>query len=221
MPAMLLRPAPGPTASTCRPAEALAGAQLVGAHAVGRNVAAGGSYTQSLDFTLPQTVDGDYQVIVVADALDQLFESPYEGNNDRAGATTLKVVHPDLRADVLRVPASAESASTVQVEWDVTNAGTAPVSGSWTDRVYLSRDGTVGTGDLLVVSRAIDSRTLAPGATYTETASFALPVDATGDYRLIVVSDAGDAIAELNAESNNQGTAAAGGGVGALRRPAR
>ena len=187
----------------------LAGAVLVASFAQGRNLAAGASYTQSLDIVLPALPDGDYTLLVVADALNQIFENPHEDNNSGASAAPLSIVHRDLRVDALRAPASAMSTGTVQFEWDVSNAGSSDFAGSWIDRVYLSRDGVVGAGDLLVAERSI-TRSLAVGASYTESASFVLPVDATGDYQLIVISDASAQIAELDAEGNNQlGTALA------------
>jgi subtilase family serine protease len=120
---------------------------------------------------------------------------------------TLGIVHPDLSVRAVRAPATANSAATVQLEWEVGNVGSSAVSGTWTDRIYLSRDGSVGAGDLLVATREA-TRSLAVGASYTETASFVLPVEASGDYQLIVVSDALGQVAELNAENNNQGSTA-------------
>ncbi|HOL37090.1 MAG TPA: CARDB domain-containing protein, partial [Rubrivivax sp.] len=47
------------------------------------------------------------------------------------------------------------------------------------------------------------SRALAAGEGYTEDGSFVLPIDATGDYFVIVVTDAAGQVRELNAETNN------------------
>ncbi|MCB2004975.1 MAG: hypothetical protein KDH93_08170, partial [Rhodoferax sp.] len=184
----------------------LTGAILVGTLTTGRNLAAGASYDASVAITLPSVADDSYRVLVVTDAANQVYEVPHEDNNQGLGTDELRIVHPDLRADAVRVDASAVSGNTVQLAWDVSNAGSSPVAGSWTDRVYLSRDGVVGSGDVLLLERSV-SRTLDVGAMYTETGSFVLPIDATGDYQVIVVSDAASDIAELFFEGNN--TAAA------------
>ncbi|MBN8490904.1 MAG: LEPR-XLL domain-containing protein, partial [Burkholderiales bacterium] len=185
----------------------LANATLLGSVALGRSIAAGDSYTQALDFALPSLADGDYRIVVVTDAVNQLFESPFDGNNTLASTGTLTVVHPDLQAEALRAPPGAESASLVALEWEVRNVGSAALSGTWTDRVYLSRDDVLDANDRLVVEQSA-ARSLAIGESYVGSGSFTLPVEASGDYRLIVVSDAGNAVAELNAEGNNRRSAA-------------
>jgi subtilase family serine protease len=135
-----------------------------------------------------------------------IYETPREDNNTRVTADGLAVVHPDLAADAVRLGADAVSGAPLAVSWDIRNAGTSALSGTWTDRVYLSRDGSVGTGDLLVLSRTI-TRTLAAGEGYTEDGSFVLPIEATGDYFVIVVTDAAGQVRELNAEANNVASA--------------
>ena len=184
----------------------LAGAVQIASVTQGRNLASGASYEQSASFVLPALADGEYQLLVITDVLGQVYEFPNDNNNSALADGRVQIVHPDLRVDAVRVAPTAQSAATVQVAWDVSNAGSSTLTGQWLDRVYLSRDGAVGAGDLLVAT--VDAgRTLAPGAGYTATASFVLPVDASGDYQLIVVSDAANQVAELNAEGNNQGQA--------------
>ncbi len=62
------------------------------------------------------------------------------------------------------------------------------------------------SGDLLVLSRTV-TRALAAGEGYTEDGSFVLPIEATGDYFVIVVTDAAGQVRELNAEANNVASA--------------
>ncbi len=184
----------------------LNGAIHVGTLTAGRNLAAGASYSEAVEITLPSVADDVYQILIVTDYDNQIYEVPNENNNQTLSSASFAIIHPDLRADAVRVPATAQSGAEVVVEWDVSNAGSSPLTGIWTDKVYLSRDGVVGSGDILLLSRVVN-RSLAVGEGYTETGSFILPIEATGDYQIIVVTDAASEITELNAEGNNKAAA--------------
>src|SRR5690606_38917906 len=110
---------------------------------------------------------------------NQIYEVPNENNNQLLGSDSLQIVHPDLRADALRIDGVLVSGNTLTVQWDVSNAGSSPLTGSWTDSVYLSRDGVIDASDTLLVTR-VANRTLDVGAMYTESGSFVLPIDTTG-----------------------------------------
>ena len=150
-----------------------------------------------MQVVVPQFADGDFRIIVLSDADGQVYEAQREANNSAGAPIALR--HLDLRADSVSAPANAQSADTVHVDFDVTQAGSAALTGRWTDRVYLSRDTVLSGNDRLLGERIVDA-TLDAGATYRSEFDVTLPVDAEGDWFVLGVTDAGTAVAEVGAE---------------------
>jgi hypothetical protein len=111
---------------------------------------------------------------------------------------------PDLTVAQVQVPSAAWSGQEFQMSWSVKNTGTASTGSTpWADNIYLSLDSTF-TLQSFHLATVENMSALAPGEQYTNSASFTLPVGATGNYFLRVVSDAGGAVRELQ-ETNNSG----------------
>jgi uncharacterized delta-60 repeat protein len=103
---------------------------------------------------------------------------------------------PDLRVASLGVPVEAVAGSTQMVAWSVINAGTAPATNDWVDRVYLSTDDALGNDRFLGEFPAGDA--LNTNQSITQTQSIAVPADLEPDrnYWWIVITDAASAISE-------------------------
>ncbi|KPJ75957.1 MAG: hypothetical protein AMJ54_13385, partial [Deltaproteobacteria bacterium SG8_13] len=181
-----------------------AGAVQLAAVARDADLAVGESYTGSVSIPLPEVADGDYQIVVHADVDLQVYEADREANNLVSAAGTLTVTHPDLVPESVTTPGTMISGSTASIEWTVSNEGTGPALGQWTDTLYLSRDAVVGQGDIKLLDVTIDGP-LDAGATYTRQADVDIPLDASGQYAILVVSDSGDAVGEVDGELNNVG----------------
>src|SRR3546814_357263 len=103
---------------------------------------------------------------------------------------------------------TAESNSQIEVKWQIRNDGSGDTLGGWTDTVWLSRDAVVGAGDIGLGALVSDAALVA-GAVYHGALTVTLPIDASGEYRLIVQSDSGNVVAETGGdEANNQGAIA-------------
>ncbi|MBN2450718.1 MAG: putative Ig domain-containing protein, partial [Lentisphaeria bacterium] len=168
-------------------------------------LAAGGSYTGVQNVTLPVDLSaGAYRLLVVTDVLDQAPELPGGvGNVGISGPmeVTLAPV-PDLVVHSVTHPAEGSPGGSLEVTWQVRNAGQAPVTGMWTDRLYLSPDGTVGNGVLL--GSYLQAGPLEPGADgLSRSETVALPEWDDGTYILMVVTDATFAVYERDGESGN------------------
>jgi len=171
------------------------------------DLAANASYTGSTTVTLPDLADGSYRIVVVTDANTQVFEDGRESNNTAASANTVALTHPDLDVTDVVVPALPNSGSTFDVAWTVKNIGSGPAGGTWTDTLWLSRDGTLDSGDLKLAD-VVRTGPLASDGSYTGTTAITLPLDANGSYQLLVISDSGNTVRELAAgETNNLGAA--------------
>ncbi len=162
----------------------------------------GQSYTRSEQIRLDdELVDGDYQIVVETDVFDQVHEGTAEDNNETTSATILSVGHVDLVPVIVAAPATAESDETIAIEWRTENRGTAPTTSSWVDRVYLSVDGSSKT-ELLGEITHLDA--LAPGDATTLRLDARISLETTGDWHILVVSDA---LNELWERQQNEGSA--------------
>jgi hypothetical protein len=129
------------------------------------DVAAGGGYSAQATITLPDWVDGTYQLLVYTDATAKVYEPNHDTNNIASSPLTL--THPDLAASISSVtPNSPNSGDQTTVSWTVTNTGTGSALGSWTDSLYLSRGTTVGPNDIKL-GDYLHTGDLASGAHYT------------------------------------------------------
>jgi subtilase family serine protease len=179
----------------------LTGAVLLGEFTRSTGVEQGATYTRSADVAVPDLADGSYRLVVATDAAGQVFEQGREANNTATSAA-LAIVHPDLTPLLLTTPGSAVSGDSVSLGWSVKNAGSGDTGGSWIDRLYLSRDALFDGSDVFLGEQT-HSGGLAAGATYDASLTAALPLGASGDYFVLLRTDAGSAVRELGAESNN------------------
>ena len=163
------------------------------------------SYTVSAEVLLPVVPDGDYQIVVVADALNQVYEAEDEDNNQYVATQLLTVVHADLVSEVTAGVNQATSGDTLTLEWITRNIGTGDTLTGFLDRVYLSQDGTVDTNDRLLgeVTRNLP---LAVGTSLPTSLDLEIPVDVSGDWFVLVKADADNRIVEPD-ESNNASAA--------------
>ena len=181
------------------------------AHANTGGLAAGGSYTESAEVTLPAGIGGDYFIYVVAD-LTRGFLSPEarSGENDRSrgfygasvyedadqannmtrGDIPVTYREPDLKvAQMVIPPGELRSGQTISVTFTIANQGTRDTREDfWYDRLYLSRDPSLDTRDLQV-AEFLRYGQLAMGASYERSASFVLPGDADGPFYLLAFTD--------------------------------
>ncbi|MCB1151622.1 APHP domain-containing protein, partial [bacterium] len=166
------------------------------------DLAPGESYTGTALVTIPDRVDGDYTIVARTDHYNQVYESGREDNNQISSSAIITLVHPDLAPSDVTTPGVIVSGQPADIEWTVTNNGSGAALGSWTDKVWLSRDGALDGGDILLGTFVHDGP-LGAGAGYTGSATVDIPLDATGDYQIIVQTDADGDLRELDGEGDN------------------
>ncbi len=109
---------------------------------------------------------------------------------------------PDLTVADLQVPTEVFSGSEIEVRWKITNSGLASTKDSrWQDFAYLSNDEKLDFSDIFIGSRS-SQLTLEPGQTYQSNQTFQLPPCISGEYYLIVQTDAYNVLPESD-NSNN------------------
>jgi hypothetical protein len=161
------------------------------------------SYSASATVLLPALEDGAYQVLVVTDDTNTLFEHIGEINNSGAAGVALDLKHADLTITIISAPDDVSSGDPIDVTWSTTNQGTTATLAGWSDRLLLSVDADVSSDDILLGSFIHDGP-LAVGGDATANATVTIPAHVSGNWFLIVVADADDEIIEARAEDNNQ-----------------
>ncbi len=112
----------------------------------------------------------------------------------------------ELAVTSVTAPSSGTTAEVVTVAWTVQNQLPTPITGKWTDAVYLSRDQQwdindirLGTFDFLGTLAGYGSS----GDAYSQALDVTLPGVFEGDWYILVRTDATDAVAEENGEIDN------------------
>ena len=162
------------------------------------------TYHQSASIILPldsSIAEGTYFILAQTDSFKEQVESD-DNNNLNAYQIELTIPPlPDLIVSDLIAPIEAFSGQNIVVSWTLTNQGQAAASGTWTDRVFLSEDLNVG-GDRLLDSFSFTG-IVEPGESITRQQVVTLPLDLEGDRYVVISTDTGNQIFELDKEDNN------------------
>ncbi|KQP49886.1 CARDB domain-containing protein [Pseudorhodoferax sp. Leaf274] len=174
---------------------------------------AGNATTQAnAQFWMPDVADGNWRVLVVTDAANQVYESgaaDAESANTGQAAAATAVTHPDVRATDITVAAGAAAGRASTIAWTARNDGSAAAPPDWLERVFLSSDDLLDGNDILLATATVGSAIDANGV-LQRSVQAQLPASlAAGSWRIIVQSDAGNALRELAGENNNVSMSAA------------
>ena len=133
-------------------------------------LAAGGSYMQSGQVTLPSGVAaGTYYFLVYTDVFNQQQET--DKNDNTAASAAVAVTGADLTVSSVTVPTSAIVGQSFVVNWTVENIGAASADKSWVDGIYFSTKSTLDLSAGLLRSIASGNNSpLAAGDSYMQSA---------------------------------------------------
>ncbi|HEX8342999.1 MAG TPA: CARDB domain-containing protein, partial [Tepidisphaeraceae bacterium] len=167
------------------------------------NLAPGQSVVRTQAVTVPISQHGQRHVLVKTDSNNVVFEHANEANNLGASPqiTVIASPVPDLVVTSITAPAAAQSGTTQQISWVLTNNGTAAFSGTISEQIYLSADAEAGGDDFF---KAVEfTGTIAAGASITRTESIDIPIAYSGPRRVVVVTDASNSVFEDVGDANN------------------
>ena len=162
------------------------------------------SENRSYSFVLDDRLQsGDYYVIVSADSTNSILEYDDVNNILAASDPTRVVINPpDLVASSVSSSTAAKAGRQLTINYNVTNTGGNPTpQSSWTDAYYLSSDDRIDSSDRLLGSRQRNG-VLAPNQVENTTANLQLPTDRFGSNFILVQSDSGNQVYELNNDNN-------------------
>ena len=164
----------------------------------------GDSYERTVSFTLPDALEGDYYVHVLADASNAVYEFD-EDNNSGNELITIHSQTADLTITDFVAPSQGKAGEAITIDWTIINQGAGDTAvTAWTDSLILSPDAVLGNTD--DINLGIFSRTglLDVDQTRMRSEVVPLPFALEGDYKLFMVTDTYNHVYEGLAENNNQ-----------------
>lgn len=169
----------------------------VGSVLISEPLAAGASATRTVNVTIPTSfTEGDYHWVVKTDTDNTIYERNADNNNQASSTATVRIARVDLAVTEVRGPGLAQSGNSIHVEWTVANQGGAAL-GNWVDQVFLVKGGVQRK-----FAEVAHASGLATGASYSASADFAVPLEYSGEYDVLVISDAAKVLDDSNRTDN-------------------
>ena len=175
-----------------------ADAQLLASVTYSNLLAVGASLTVTQSVIVPPADAGSRWFVVTVNANHAFEETGSLTNNTAVAPAPTQILAPGLAVRNVTGPAFAHFGQTINLSWVVQNTGTAPAIGPWHDLILLSANGASIANAVPLLSVPAPAM-LAPGASYTNTQTVTLPLNAAvnpGPYFLFVEADADGAVAE-------------------------
>jgi subtilase family serine protease len=169
---------------------------------VNSDLNAGDSVLMTEQVSLPANNPGPFFVHIISDVNNSVFESS-ESNNVSSGSSAINVYRPDLVVQQFSSPASDTSGNTIALHWVVKNNGQAKSSGSWKDKVFISRFSSYHPDSLKLLGSVIRTKELLVGDTAMQSLQVMIPNGYSGLYYLYLLTDADNQIYERLGENNN------------------
>ena len=163
----------------------------------------GASYEQEVTFNLPNGIEGDYQIFVVSDSSNEVFELNNDNNTFRSSNRITVASFPaDLVVTEINANLTAEAGKATLLNWTVTNQGIGnTATDNWIDYVWLSVDDVVGNDTLL--GSFVHNGLLDVNESYSRSELVTLPFNVEGNNRLYVTTDTSKKVYEAENETNN------------------
>ena len=151
----------------------------------GESLALGESYNVSINIGVPNTLPGDYYLIVNT---DNYFNSLPESNEDN-NIITKPIVIKKSDLVVTYIFAYTNANENIIINWTVKNQGDGTAITPWQDGLYLSNDSQLDDSDTFLYSYwrgMYGGESLAPGESYNVSINTNIP---DGDYYFILRTD--------------------------------
>ena len=161
------------------------------------------SYTTTLSVSIPPYIYGLYNIYVVTDVNNELYEAPFENNNTGSNVINVYLSPPaDLAMQNFTVPAIASTGAAAYITWSVKNVGANAFFTPWTDRVYVSPDPVFNNNATEIAFEDLSLESLPSGESYNGYAFVNMQLAYSGKY-LYVVANADNDLFEYTYTQNN------------------
>ncbi len=169
----------------------------------------GDTLTRTQSVTLPITTVGTRYFVVTTDSAETVLESGSPANNRAitSGSDVILPPRPDLAITGITSPAIGTPGQTITLTWTLSNLGTAPAAGPFSESVGWSNNAANSEDPLPagfnLAATIPFAGTLQPGESVPRSITFTLPLNATAGTRFpVIVTDSTDVVFE-SVESNN------------------
>ncbi len=168
----------------------------------------GGSYNLSKSLTIPHGYSGNYYFLMVSDYAKVTNDETYDNNvMSLTGSYPIFIkstAYPDLQVEDFESPLEGIAGQPVKFIWEVSNIGFGETFvPAWTDKIYLSADFTINSGDINIASKTHNT-VLNLYESYIDSVEIFLPNNVYGNYIVIFKTDANDVQYEAGSgEENN------------------
>ena len=167
----------------------------------------GENYTRNELVVFPNSFEGEKQLFIVTDAVNQVYEASQETNN---ASVALPVTFPaqaeglaNLEVTAVTSPEVTRGAEFLTVSWTVQNTGGGTTdSTAWYDNVYLSESSTFDRDGTILLGEVRRTNPLAPDQEYTAEQTFIVPVNVEGEFYVFVETDSRNQVSEPSEGSN-------------------
>ncbi|WP_439484096.1 LamG-like jellyroll fold domain-containing protein [Cyclobacterium plantarum] len=162
----------------------------------------GESYRDTIEFTIPSQVSGNFFLVLKTDAGNQVYEHLNENNNVMSTSIIVdKAPLSDLEVSQINTPETTIAGDSVSISWTTKNIGSNPASGFMTESLFLSPDSIWDPTD--IVFHTVRQRiNLPPLSDTSNMINKQLTGVSMGDYYVFVHTDIRNNLPESN-EANN------------------
>ncbi|MGF1675600.1 MAG: CARDB domain-containing protein, partial [Rivularia sp. (in: cyanobacteria)] len=113
----------------------------------------GDTYSLSDTVSITKNIGKYPYLIFVADINNNLTEINEQNNYY---TKQIEVKSPDLKIEAVEIPSTALIGDTIEIDWILENIGTADANGSWTDKIWISKDKVKSKEDTLLLAKKYD-----------------------------------------------------------------
>lgn len=170
-----------------------------------QQLTADSTYTHSTSVTISNKFTGNYYLYIFTDVRNSVFENTEEGNNIKRSEMIEVESYPliDISITEFSVPSTGSSGQVVNVQWKVSNIGLGKTLNSyWYDAIYLSSDSLLHEEEDEKLKNITHNGALGVGESYSREQDIALSNDISGKYYLIIKTDNGNSIGDVNPNNN-------------------
>ena len=129
---------------------------LLGEYQHSKSLSAGENELGQIDWQIPLELNGDYYILLITDADNNLVEPLGEDNNVTTMPITIELApYADLAVSNIIAPnLTIDDPARIEISWTVTNEGTDRGNqDSWYDRIILSSDEIIGNNDDRIIAQ--------------------------------------------------------------------
>ncbi len=174
------------------------------------DLTAGENYSVTFNVTIPFGMPATTYLIAVTDANFSNPDININNNMFVLPITVNSVPTADLAvSNVTLLDETVVSGQPARIAYTVTNVSDIAITNAtWTDKVFLSANNSYESSDVEVGSITKRNLSLAAGASYTDTATFRVPLPQNGTMYLITRANSGNNFYETNTANNTVATQA-------------